>query len=236
MVHVERTHCTIFFYYLYNMARVTSSGLLGNITGSLAGTTFQNGVSGQVIRKKPVPKKSFNNAQQNIRLIQTQLNFEWSELTESERASWNAKIGTSFKTGKAAFLNANFYRLFYGQSIIDTPSYNPAPPPLSPESLVYDTPDLLLGNDISVDLADYMVIIKMSYPVGKTVTKSRNNLRLLNISPAGSILIDLSPTYENTLSVTPAIGMKIWVSCALQHRTSGDVSPFTTKLLEVAAP
>jgi hypothetical protein len=218
------------------MARVTTAGLLGNITGSLAGTTFQNGVSGQIIRKKPIPKKSFNNAQQNIRLIQTQLNYEWSQLTESERAMWDGKIGTAFKTGKNAYLNANFYRVFYGQSIIDTPSYNPAPPPLDPTSLTYDSPDLLLENTGSVDLGEFMVIVKMSYPVGQTVTKSRNNLRLLNISVASPVLIDMSPTYENTVHVTPAIGMKIWVSCAVQHRTSGDVSPFTTKLLTVLAP
>lgn len=218
------------------MARVQNSGLLGNITGSLAGTTFQNGISGQIVRKKPVPKKAFNNAQQNIRLIQTQLNYYWAQLTESERAMWNGKIGSTFKTGKAAFLNANFYRLFYGQSIIDTPSYNPAPPPLAPDTLVWDNPDLLLGNDASYSIVDYMVILKMSYPVGQTVTKSRNNLRLINLTPAGTILFTTSPYYEDTVFVTPAVGMKIWVSTALQHRTSGDVSPFTTKLMTVEAP
>ena len=80
------------------------------------------------------------------------------------------------------------------------------------------------------------MIFKASYPVGQTVTKSRNNLRLLNQTTSDTISTIISPVYEDTVHVVPVLGMKIWVSLALQHRTSGDLSPFTTKLMEVVAP
>lgn len=218
------------------MARILSSGLLGNIVGSLGGTTFQNSAGGQIMRKKPIPKKSFNNAQQNIRLLQGQLNHEWAELTTSERASWDGKISPKFKTGKQAFLNANFYRLFYEQTLISTPSFNPAPPPIGPLQLILNLGELFLIADYDADLDDYMMIFKASYAVGNTVTKSRNNLRLLLQDTEDTLSTVLTPVYENTVHLTPAIGMNIWISTALQHRTSGDLSAFTTKLLTVEAP
>jgi len=218
------------------MARVTTSGLLGNIQGSIAGTTFQNGISGQIIRKKPIPKKAFNNSQQAIRLIQSRINFEWSALTDSQRAAWVGKVGSQFKTDKQAFSSANFYRIFYGQSIIETPSFNPTPPPIGASILILNLGQLFLITDYAADLTDYMMIFKASYPVGQTVTKSRNNLRLLNQTTSDTISTIISPVYEDTVHVVPVLGMKIWVSLALQHRTSGDLSPFTTKLMEVVAP
>lgn len=218
------------------MAIIKSGGLLGNITGSLGGTTFQNSLSGQIMRVKPVPKKSYNNAQQNIRLIQTRLNYEWAALTDSQRAQWQGKVGTQFKTAKNAYMNANFYRIFYEQTLISTPSFNPLPPPIAPLHLILNLGALFLICDYDAALVDYMMIFKASYPVGKTVTKSRNNLRLLNQDTTDTLSTIISPVYENTVHVTPVVGMKIWISTALQHRTSGDVSAFTTILMEVEAP
>jgi len=215
------------------MARVITSGLLGAIVGSIAGTTFQNSASGQIIRKKPIPKKSFNNAQQNIRLLQSQLNHSWAAMSDSQRLSWDGKINSKLKTGKLAYLQANFYRLFYDQSIILVPSFNPLPPPISTLFLVLNGSSIFLLSDYDADLTVYMMIFKASYPVGNTVTKSRNNLRLLKQATADSISTIISPVYENTVHVVPVVGMKLFVSTALQHRTSGDISAFSTKLITI---
>jgi len=215
------------------MARVTLSANISAINGSVQGTTYQQSSYGQIMRSKPTPIKTSNNAQSNIKLINNALNYQWAALTSSQRATWDGKIGVQFKTGKQAYLHSNFYLMFYGLSILTTPAFNVTPPPVDPFLLNMNFGLLELASIGSYSLATYQQLIKCSYPQGNTVTRARANMRLLNLVPVSSDYAILSPVYDTTLKVTPVAGMKIWVSVAMQNLTSGDVGAWTTKLLEV---
>ncbi len=218
------------------MARVELSANIASIRGSVAGTTFQNSAYGQIMRNKPIPKKSANNAQQNIKLLQSQLNYKWADISASDRLAWDGKIGTKFRTGKQAFLNANFYLLFKGLTTLDIPAYNVTPPPIAITQLILNTGELFVLTDIDADMDIYTLLIKMSYPTGSTVVRARRTMRLLNYDTEDTNSFIVTPTYEETLSVTPVVGQLIWVSMALQNFTSGDVGAWTTLLMPVTPP
>lgn len=70
------------------MARVKLSGLLSDISGSVAGMTFQKSLSGLILRKKPIPLNPQSSSQLNQRSIITYLQNLWISLSQSDRNKW----------------------------------------------------------------------------------------------------------------------------------------------------
>lgn len=218
------------------MARVILSSIVSSINGSVAGTTFQNSSYGQIMRVKPRPSGSANNAQSNIRLIQSILNSTWAALTDAQRASWQGKVGSQFKTGKQAYMNANFYLQFQGASLINTPAYNVTPPPIAPAALELNFGNLELSTSNVTDVTNFQLLVKASYPVGSTVVRSKRTMRLLYYTGALGTLQNITTHYVNALHTMPVEGQKIWFSVAYQNKLTGDLSSWSEQLLTVIVP
>lgn len=218
------------------MARVILSGMVSAVKGSISGTTFQGSAYGQIMRNKPIPLKSSNASQSNIRLIQSQLNYQWAALTDAQRASWNGKVNTFYRTAKQAYMGANFYLLFNGITLIESPAYNVTPSPIAPYSieLVGGGYELITDNIDVID--DYQLLIKASYPVGNTVTKSIRSLRLLNYTAIAGTTQEIESEYIAALHTELVEGSRLWISTALQNIYTGDLSAWTTKIVTCIVP
>jgi hypothetical protein len=215
------------------MARISTSGLLGNITGSIAGTTFQNSVSGQIARKKPTQLKSYNQRQGKVRLINTQLNNLWATMTDQERQQWDIMVNAKFKTGKQAFYHSNFYLFWYGKSPIITPSLKPSPVGITTTNIIYNLGDLSVLTDFSADTNEYILCIKISQPYGTTINRARNNLRLLDLDVTDTGSFFITPAYHEQFGFYPQVGQVIFIALALFDLQDGVSSPFITKRIIV---
>jgi len=70
------------------MARVTLSGIITDINGSINGWTFQNSLAGKTVRVKPVQKKITSNFHQIYKTGPATIRKLWNSLTLLERSAW----------------------------------------------------------------------------------------------------------------------------------------------------
>lgn len=78
------------------MGVIKFSGLILGIRGSLGGTTFSSGRFGDIIYKKPLPKKEASTFQQQVRAGFSAASYFWKLFTSGQRSDWNAIAAENF--------------------------------------------------------------------------------------------------------------------------------------------
>jgi hypothetical protein len=118
---------------------------ISEVSGTVAGNTFQKSQGGYQVRNKPAYKRQPSVSQQLIRSIHKTLLSAWSNLTPNQISLWNSfaqvtpirgKFGDKhFLSGQAIFLKYQFIYAFNGLPLISSPYlYNQVP--LGPEMIV----------------------------------------------------------------------------------------------------
>lgn len=192
------------------MARIKYSGLISDISGSLAGTTFQRGYFGQVLRKKPIPCNRQTAAQLNVRSIMQTVQQSWHALTPLQKSQWNRFIAYSMQTtrrtktitlsGHALFLKYQTIRLLTGFSQLSTIAYAPLGDHPNVDGFEIDGGDLSIQFDDNVDHTDIFFLLKVSRPLDQNHYFKWNSLRLM--VPA----ISTNDHYDFTSSYTQCFG------------------------------
>jgi hypothetical protein len=129
------------------MARITYSGLVTSINGSVGGTTFQNNAFGNTVKNKPVMAR-FNSELQrfNRRNLNTCVQ-AWGALTDSQRLAWNAWATahpiyskhnpSAVITGYQYFIAYNLRRLIWVTNLSNAPGPTyPTLPTFTPQLAV----------------------------------------------------------------------------------------------------
>jgi hypothetical protein len=189
------------------MARVTYGSLITKLTGSIAGTTFQQNFSGSIARSKPNKIINPSNLLGSKQLDLAVLVSQWNQLTSSQKSGWNSLASSYSHTdpwgnvkkisGFQWFMsnNLNLAAINAGR-IGDAPSYLLPPPPPS-YSLLFQATQLLIQFSKSYDPTPYTLIIYATPPVRTTSLKTRIAVFIIDFGsiPSGADL-DIASQYE----------------------------------------
>jgi hypothetical protein len=197
------------------MARVSYGTPINELTGSIAGTTFQRNFSGTIVRSKPNKIINPSNLLGSKQLGLSSLVTAWNKLTSIQKNGWNALATAhdhtdpwgSIRTisGYQWFLSNNLnLAVVNGGRLGDAPSYLlPDPPPNY--SLLFQATELLIAFTESYDPDPYTLVIYATPPVRTTSSKSRISTFILDVgsTPTGANL-DIASQYEAKFGYTLA--------------------------------
>jgi len=192
---------------LFNMARVTYGSSITELTGSIAGTTFQRNFSGTIARSKPNKIINPSNLLGSKQLGLSALISSWNQLSSDQKSGWNDLAAAHSHTnpwgnvkkisGFQWFMsnNLNLAAINAGR-VGDAPAYLLPPPPPS-YSLLFQATQLLIQFSESYDPSPYTLIIYATPPVRTTSSKSRIAVFIIDFGsiPSGAGL-DISSQYE----------------------------------------
>jgi hypothetical protein len=220
----------------FSMAKFLPGPIMGQISGSVAGTTFSHNRFGQYMRErvKPIVVQNANTSLQ--RTIFKNISGLWKGLTDAQRLSFSAwaqnnpvtdVLGQSqILTGHQAhqWLNINAWRM--KSAVIASPPITKAPAPLTTLSIVATAGP----GSVTMTFAPSPFADPIFMQCWAAVTNSpginfvKNALRLIwwknaaDASPA-----DIGPAIEARLGTLSA-GMKVHLSVAIGSATTGLIS------------
>ncbi len=225
------------------MAIITTSGLISNIRGSIAGSTFQRSASGLTMRKKPLPIGRGSNAQNNQRTIIAQLNVEWNNLDNNVRTFWRSfsdytngvgftnRRRSSANTGKTQFIAVNSWLLLYGLPVLRVPTLVP---PLAPLQPYYDVnfESSNLGRTVgSLDTETQILVVQVSLAQSVGTNTANTGFRTLVYSMVDGDVQDWYSVYEATYGVPVISGYKYWVQTFIIDFITGAMSAKSKALI-----
>jgi hypothetical protein len=201
------------------MARIKTSGFISDISGSVSGMTFQQSASGLILRKKPIPLKSFSDSQSVIRSRILYLQSLWFSLPEEDRNKWKYFLSWSNQSqnhnkhllisGYQLFIKYNSARLLAGLNVLTTFSFVPLD--VVPRSFdLYNTGSTFYAffNDY-VESTDYFFNLFLSLPVNVGTAYRVNGLRFMPVLYDSDQLFYLVDSYSAIFNYIPAIGSQL---------------------------
>jgi hypothetical protein len=163
---------TIPYLNVYTMARITYSGLVTAIRGSVGGTTFQANSYGYTIKNKPNQTRVMSLEQRVIRAALTFVTQSWLNLSSSNRAAWNSWANvnpfpckhnsSSYLSGYAYFVRFNVTRYLFVGNILANPGGGSVVLPSLTPSLTVSGSDLLMNLAPSTPASDLVGYISCS--------------------------------------------------------------------------
>lgn len=195
------------------MARVTYGSEITELTGSIAGTTFQRNFSGNIARSRPNKIINPSNLLGQKQLLLSSLVNTWTQLSESNKAGWNALAAAHDHTdpwgnvrtisGYQWFLSCNLnLAVINGSQISVAPAYSlPDPPPSY--SILYQSDAFLIVFSETYDPDPDTLVIYATPPVRTTSSKSRISTFVLDVgSTPDTDTIDIAYSYYEKFGYT----------------------------------
>lgn len=216
------------------MARITYSGLIESINGSIGGTTFQNNRYGFSVKRKPVPSKP-NAPNQNLKKsAMTFVQKAWFDLTDGERSAWNtyaASFPRPTRLNPDAFLNGYNYFMAYHlirkqfiNSIELDPAASQTPLTFSPSVITVAGGVLTFDPNWAATTPTWLNLFYMSRVVTTTTQARENRLRYIDgeqvTAPTNKVV---TSEYTTIFGDIPAIGDIVLVKQFVLRKFNGQI-------------
>jgi hypothetical protein len=201
------------------MARIKTSGLISNISGSVAGMTFQQANSGLILRKKPIPLKIDSPSQHHQRNSISFLQSYWRDLADEDRLKWQYFLSWSNQSqnhnthllinGYQLFLKYQSARLLAGLDVLLNFSFVPLE--VVPKTFVLfnsgSTFYMFFDDYVSSDQYFFNLFLTMPVNIG---TKYRNNgLRFIPVTYHTERQYYLIDKYQSIFGSVPSAGAQL---------------------------
>lgn len=154
------------------MARIVYT--LGELTGSIKGLTFQKNTAGSIVRMRPSPSKTATNKQTSAHIKHITWLFQWQQLTQVQRDSWNTFAGTFTKinrygqtrtlTGQNWFESLNYYRADLSETQFTNPPTHSLPTAPPAVSITLTEPSITLTIAPGYDYTNNPLLVWVSPP------------------------------------------------------------------------
>ncbi len=219
------------------MAIIQLSGLVSNIRGSVAGSTFQNSAGGLTMRKKPVPVGRGTNAQQAQRNIIAQLNFLWNSMTVAQRQQWSSfaiftngvgktnRQRSSANTGKTQFMAVNSWLLIYSKFPVLSPTIITPNQQAIPCPPFFDQSDNLGKTTYDLDTATEILVTQVSLPQSVGTNTNNTGFRTLVYTQIDGTTQDWSAAYLAQFGINLELGRRYWIQLSVVNYITGAISP-----------
>lgn len=219
------------------MASIRYTGIVAQIKGSIAGTTFQSNRNGFTIRTKPLPRNPRTSGQQGVRIFTAGLAQRWRTLSDADRASWDAVVGSwpavdaygdpVTLSGYSVYMRANLGLIIAGTNPSDTGTL---PTLLWPIVNPTMTISIAAGTAIwawaasPVD-ADNYVVLSASFMMSQGRKFRKTGLRAIAFAePTDASGIDIIAALTTYLGQSPILGSRIWFTMQVYSMSAGNAS------------
>jgi hypothetical protein len=201
------------------MARIKTSGILSEISGSVSGMTFQQSLSGLTLRKKPIPLKINSGPQLNQRSSISYLQNLWFSLSQVDRNKWIYFLTWSKQaqnhnsnlliSGYQLFIKYQSARILAGLIPLTSFTFEPLNLPIiSFEIYNSGTQFFILFSDyVTVD--QYFFNIFLTHPVNVGTAYRVNGLRFMKVSHYVDRYYYIIDPYVKAFGIIPLSGQQV---------------------------
>ena len=234
------------------MARVTFSGIVSDVKGSIGGITFQNNSSGAIVRGRPRTRKAQSQKQQLSQAEHIEKLRTFQLLSLGSKTLWNeyAQVWTKVNsfgqvkrlTGQNWYESVNHNLELAGNPIVDIPPSHILPPAVGSYVFSMTATQMLINFNASFTPANSILLIRASSFFSLTGKVKLNSLRLIKVlDTAPYSLIDITTLWEDYFGVSypPAANFNNFsVSIMLQtvEKTSGLASAGLNYIAAIRQP
>lgn len=229
------------------MARIKYSGLISEISGSVAGTTFQRNKYGYTIKQKPNPVRPIRPNQQLAQSRVKRAIAAWVGLTSSQRSAWDTYASTypeptrldptKYLGGYNLFIKYHLFRFVCTEDVLADPSG--AQIAINPDQtiLTLDAGDFTWEGVSGVSSGNWYMLLFLSRVVPLTtnyaVTKTRFITFATVLDPVSELI---TAPYAALFANTPAVGERVMQHTVLINQDNGQISQTSNSLTLVVAP
>lgn len=198
------------------MARVTLSGIITDINGSVNGWTFQNSLVGKTLRSKPIQTRSPNFVRRAFEKIPQTIRFLWQQTTPTQKTDWaNFAAATVFTDIWGNIKTLSAYQFFMScitryllqgtLTSLDAPIGIPATDAMPPFDLTLNPTTLELTFASTFNKPDHQIWVFVSIPTSEPGDNNRHKYKLVTTraNPNASTL-DITGSYEARFTVNYA--------------------------------
>lgn len=225
------------------MARILYTGIVSEIKGSIAGTTFQHNASGRIVKGRSNQKFSSSSLQSSAQADFANVITKWRSLSGFDRTSWNEKAAENprvDKWGRVKTLSgfqyhaaANRNLLTIGEAYQSSPTPYTAPLAVPAYAVTSTTTTFVINLMGATNFTGYQVLVFASPPTQAFSYNSRPQRRLI-VQYTGAylttrdILSDYIAVYPLDFAdlVTNGKGLIQFFLCTV-HIATGLTSQFT---------
>lgn len=220
------------------MALAKYGGMIIELVGSIAGNVYFNTQAGPAVRAWGCKPNRRTVLQNEVRVLVQKLQKDWQELGDDDRELWNRLapyLGKKQKNGTGhvinahqMFIQANFYRLRYGQPLLTSPSFvkGGVQPVTCTVAIDPFIGDLIVTLDRIPVGAREFIIIEASQRVPPTRNNAQGLFRQMIFSTSSLPLQNITASYEAVFGRKAASGDTIFVRCAAADKDNGEVTTF----------
>lgn len=229
------------------MAKFTPGAIVGQISGSIGGTTYSYNRYGPYMRRRAVPVTSTTPAAIAAKARLTTATQAWQSLTAANKLAWNSWTLTNpvtnslgqpqVLTGHVAFVGLATRLLLLGSPIANTPPLLAAPAPFTSISLVAD----IGAGDVALTFAPTptgaveKVWIRAAIITSPGIKYVQNQLRFIFASG----LAEASPLDIETEVVARlgalGVGNTLFVEASVAYQDNGQLSaPLATSAVVIS--
>jgi hypothetical protein len=171
------------------MAKVTYTGIVESINGSIGGLTFQKNSSGDIVRLRPRSSKSSTYDQQLKQSIHVNLLHLYTALSDANKILWDAfavsypktdKWGNSkILTGQQWFLSINYYQLLINSTTLSEPPAYAVPDAIDGLNVLLSYESIILDFTNDKVTTDTNIMIFATQPIVGSIRNSRPYFKYL---------------------------------------------------------
>jgi len=218
------------------MAKIKLGALITDISGSVAGMTFQKSSSGLIMRSKPVNKFKPSITPNKYPSYFSVLLSKWNEFTDVQKEKWNYVAANSpYRTyrNNNVQISGRMYFIAYCKYVfrpfapfqvyISDPAGLYFNPPAINPVIFWTGTEYRLNFNSNHTLSDYIFATKISYPgfVLKPFTHSRKSNLTPTLNNGGDQWLDFYLSRIGWPALEP--NMRIWIVITILNNVSGQI-------------
>lgn len=231
------------------MARVTYSALITALAGSIAGTTFQQNVSGAIARQKPFTCMNPSQEQTERQIALVNLVALWSTLSLAQKTAWNDLAAAHLKINDWGNpVRVSGYQWFLSYNLIaytldEGPWLTPVPyelvDPVTQFTLSADATKLSIDWASPESFPGYWALIYATLPMRQGNLKIRKATYVIKVWSTTNVShLNIKDWYEDFFDYSWAdffnnSECSIIVRMKNTIEDSGYCSPFTSALIQL---
>ena len=194
------------------MARVTYGAIITELKGSISKTTFQNNVSGNIMKSKAGSRLTNSSLQYISQSNFTAINYLWSNLNASDKQSWVdfaaandyiSQYGITKKlSGYQYFVSCNSNILLVGEAPLTTAPVFISIPVFPSFGFNVNSGIFNLEINVPVTLANSFIAVYATSLIRSVIVQSRKNYRFIySIANDTTDELVLKDSYQNAFGL-----------------------------------
>lgn len=218
------------------MARIKLSAFISDISGKIGGSQFQKTQSGLILKNSPRTPFKNSLSQSNTNNYMYRCQYEWQQLTDCKRKTWNSFANFVKKSqrhannihinGHQLFIQCNFYRFQYGLSLLELPQFVKGVLTTITGTIAVGIGTLRFTTDRILNPTNEFIILQATTKVPVTINNPGSRYRTIVFTTTATDNHFITSEYQDVFGFLPISNDTLFCKYTVADKRTGLIQPF----------